>query len=131
MRALAYKSLSVNHSTFSVIGNASAEVSLTELRSNPSISNNLFVYWLIYTRSQNQDYALTALSKDLQKLTMKAHFLEFIQSYCDRQLEQKRLRENKYFDEALFQDTITLIQQYYAIDPSLTMVVSKSTPPKM
>ena len=54
VRAVAYKSLSINHSTFTAFTGAKELnqngqlISISDLNSNPSISNNLFIFWLVY-----------------------------------------------------------------------------------
>jgi len=53
VRAVAYKSLSVSHSTFSDASSLpEAILRLSDLQSKPSVSNNLFAFWLVYQKTQ-------------------------------------------------------------------------------
>jgi hypothetical protein len=127
VRAVAYKSLSVSHATFKTDASNSPEavLRLSDLQSKPSVSNNLFAFWLVFQQTQTRKYSLQELSEDLGKMTLKAAFLQFIARYCEQLAEAKGLRANSFFDERVFRDTVTLIEQYYQIAPGLEMIADR------
>ena len=53
VRAVANKSISVNHT--SVVSEVQNKQSIpaSDLLTNPNIENNLFIYWLIHTKTKN------------------------------------------------------------------------------
>ena len=90
------------------------------------MSNNLFVLWLIHTQTQIKDkYTLRDLTQDIQKVSNKMRFMNFIEDFCSSAFKKNRISENAYFDQSLFNDTIAVIEQYYQIDGELKLLLSK------
>lgn len=90
------------------------------------MSNNLFVLWLIHTQTQTKEpYTLRDLTQDLQKVSNKMRFMNFIEDFCSRAFKENRIAENAYFDQNLFDDTNAIIQQYYKIGDELSLLLSK------
>lgn len=53
------------------------------LRNDQNVSNNLYVFWLAYyNRKSNRSYSLNDLLQDIDHVSNKIQFLQFIDSFC-------------------------------------------------
>lgn len=124
VRAVANKSISINHSSVVSEIRSKQHIAASELLSNPKVQNNLYVYWLVYNRTKaNPKYSTADLAEDLKRVTSKIQFLNFIQDFCTSRMQISNLKQNPHFDEKIFQDTITLISQYYQLEDELTLLM--------
>jgi hypothetical protein len=57
---------------------------------------------------------------------MQAQFYQFIEDHCRTLMEKYKLRENSYFDEALFVETMQVIENYYKLDPKLVLLAQRN-----
>lgn len=134
VRAVAFKSLANNHQTIARLTHSGNVLDLQpqELHINPVLSNSLFLFWLVMNQQTKfKSYKFSDLLVDLQKVTLKVEFINFIQEYCDKIFTECCLAANQYFDLAVFLDTIKLVEQYYQLDDDLKMVIEKQQKPKM
>ena len=51
--------------------------------------------------------------------------MNFIEDFCSSRFKINKISENDYFDQALFNDTIALIEQYYKVDGELKLLLQK------
>jgi hypothetical protein len=108
LRGAAYKDLSAISSN----GNA-----------NPETDNNLFYFWLLHKKGVK---ALDA-SVDYNSALLRTEFFKFIEDYCRDLMEnQYRLRQSPFFDNAVFEDSMKLIETYYKLDPQLALLTQRS-----
>ena len=77
-------------------------------------NNNLYNYWHVYKRG--------TLDSELDDVAMKTQFLEFIDRHCEALMRQHRVRENPYFDQGLYEQTMAVIESYYRLDPKVELL---------
>jgi hypothetical protein len=72
---------------------------MTELKQNSSIKNNLYVFWLIFSKtSDNSNYSLAELCKDINRASNKIKFMKFIEDHCNNIFKQNNVAGNQHFD---------------------------------
>lgn len=88
VRGVAFKSLSSDLQ----IKN---ELTITELKQNSKIKNNLYVFWLIFSKtSGNSNYSLTELCQDINRASNKIKFMKFIEDHCNNIFKQNNVAGN-------------------------------------
>jgi hypothetical protein len=88
-------------------------VAYKDLSSQISV-NNLYNYWHMWKKGEED--------KNLESISMKIKFYRFIEDHCKKLIDQYKIKESKYYDEAIFQETMSLIENYYKLDPKLILL---------
>lgn len=58
-------------------------------------------------------------------VSWRSKFIDFIEQYCRKKLEEYRAQKNVYFDEVQFTEIMLLIENYYKLDGKLKMIQAK------
>ena len=57
---------------------------------------------------------------------MKIQFLQFIQQHCKQLVSKYSLKQSPFFDAQLFHETMLLMENYYKLDPKLSLMVQRA-----
>ena len=103
IKSVAYKSLKNLQVT--------SDFDQRKLGNDLNVSNNLYVFWLAYyNKKSNNSYNLKDLLQDIDHVSNKIQFLQFVDSFCLNLFQQNKIDNNPYFDRKMFQDTIAVIE---------------------
>jgi len=83
--------------------------------SRSSETNNLYVAWYLTQNSRHKQAHVSTVA-------WKSQFLEFIEKYCSDKMKEYEIKNNKFFDEAMYHETMLLIEKYYKIDDKLKLL---------
>ena len=88
VRGVAFKSLSSDLQ----IKN---ELTIDQLKQNSNIKNNLYVFWLIFNKtSDNSNYSLDDLCKDINRASNKIKFMKLIEDHCNNIFKENNVADN-------------------------------------
>lgn len=83
--------------------------------------NNLYNFWHIWQKGE-EDMA----PPEQGSVAMRAQFYQFIEEHCRELMERYKLREYQYFDERLYAETMQIIDNYYKLDPKISLMTKRN-----
>lgn len=63
---------------------------------------------------------------NLNSVSMKAQFYQFIEHSCKDLIEKYKLKQEKYYDAVTFNETLKLMENYYKLDPKLRLLTERN-----